>query len=148
MRENMSNEKNIEEAKSKMRRDNAIFLAIITLLGVAMIAGYWLGTDAKLITLTIIMFVAFSVVVVARMLMADRMISPGSLPDERTEKIEAHARSRAWYLTFLTLCLLIGLTALRIVEISTYIALIIIFFVMSYSWMAFKWYYGRKGDVE
>jgi hypothetical protein len=144
----MTSKGRIEEAKSKMHRDNAVFLVIITLLGAAMVAEYLLGVDARLMTVTIIMFVAFSVVMIARMLMADHMISPGNLPDERTEKVEAYARSRAWYLTFLTLCLLIGLTAFGIIDISTYVALIIIFFIMSYSWIGFRWYYNRRGDVE
>jgi uncharacterized membrane protein len=138
-----------EEFKKRTRRDNTLFLAILTLFGAATLVEYWLGIGGMVFTITVMMFVALAAFAIIRMVMADRMLKnlPEYVPDERTKKIDEYARSRSWQVTFSLVCLLVGLVAFRIMDLGTHISLIIIFLVMGYSWIIFKWYYGRKGDV-
>lgn len=146
----MSDKDRYEEFKKRMRRDNTIFLAILTLLGIAALIEYWLGIGGMIFTITAMMFVALAAFAIIRMVMADRMLKnlPEYVPDERTKKIDDYARSRSWQVSFGLVGLLVGLAAFRIMDLGTHFSLALIFLVMGYSWMAFKWYYGRKGDVE
>lgn len=146
----MSDKDRYEEFKKRMWRDNTIFLAILTLLGIAALIEYWLGIGGMIFTITAMMFVALAAFAIIRMVMADRMLKnlPEYVPDERTKKIDDYARSRSWQVSFGLVGLLVGLAAFRIMDLGTHFSLALIFLVMGYSWMAFKWYYGRKGDVE
>jgi len=146
----MSDEGRYDDIKRKMRRDNAIFIVILTLSGAAALVEYWLGIGGPVFAMIILFFVAFAVVAIFRMLMADRMLKkiPEYMPDERVMKIDTYARSLSWYVTFCLVCLLVGLTAFHIIDPGAYLTLILIFLVMGYSWLVFKWYYGRKGDVQ
>jgi cobalamin synthase len=146
----MSEKDRYEAARQRMRRDNMVFLAFVTLLGIAVIVEYWLGIGGAALTVTIIMLILLAAFAVIRFSMADRMLKrmPEYLQDERTRKIDYKARSLSWYMSFLLVCVLILLTAFHIVEISAYSVVALLFFVMLYSWIVFKWYYGRKGDVE
>lgn len=146
----MSDKDRYEEFKKRMRRDNTLFLAILTLFGAAALVEYWLGIGGMIFTITAMMFVALAAFAIIRMVMADRMLKnmPEYVPDERTKKIDDYARSRSWQVSFGLVGLLVGLAAFRIMDLGTHFSLALIFLVMGYSWLVFKWYYGRKGDVE
>ncbi len=146
----MSDRGRYEEFKKRIQRDNTLFLAILTLFGAAALFEYWLGIGGMVFTITAMMFAAFAAFAIIRIVLAERMARdlPKYVPDERTKKIDDYARSRSWQVTFCLICLLVGLAAFRILDLGTYLSLVLTFLVMSYSWLAFKWYYGRKGDVQ
>ncbi|HEY3422407.1 MAG TPA: hypothetical protein VGK13_04550 [Methanocellaceae archaeon] len=134
----------------KIHRDNSIFLGILTLLGVAAIAEYVIGTTGPVFGITILMFVLVGIIAVLRILMTDRRIQnmQNEVPDERTKKIDTYAQSKSWYVTFMLICVFVFLNTFRIIDLSVYEVLIVLFFATSWSWIAFRWYYGRKGDVS
>jgi len=146
----MSEKDRYEAARQRMRRDNMVFLLLITLLGAAVVVEYWLGIGGMALTVTILMLIVLAVFAVIRIAMADRMLKrmPEYVQDERTRKIDYKARSMSWYVSFILVCVLILLTAFDIIKISAYNVAGLLFVVMLYSWIAFRGYYGRKGDVE
>ncbi len=146
----MSGKNTYENAKKRMRRDNAIFLVLVTLAGIAAAAEYWLGIGGMAFTVTLMMLIVLAVFAVMRMVMADRMLKrmPEYMHDERTRKIDDRARSLSWYVSFLLVCVLIPVTAFHVVEISAYGVAALLFVAMLYSWIGFRWYYNRRGDVE
>lgn len=146
----MTEKSSYDEIRKRMRRDNFVMLLILVLLGIATAIEYVVVVSALMFTLTIMMFIAFAVIAVLRALMIDRMLKnlPEYVPDERTAKIESYARSGSWYVTFLVICILFGSIAFRFIVLSTTTAIGIILLTMVYSWIGYRWYYNRKGDVE
>ena len=140
---------NVEIQKS-MRRENAFFLAIFTLFGAAVIIEYWLGVDGLIFWWTIVMTVAVGAIAILRNLMVPRWLKnwPKYVQDERMKKINASASSRAFIVAQTIVVIIMLLALFKIVDLGTYPSLIIVYLAMIYSWLAFKWYYGRKGDVE
>lgn len=146
----MNEKDRYEAARQRMRRDNTIFLVLVTLLGLAVVVEYWLSIGGAALIVTIVMLIVLAAFAAIRISMADRMLKrmPEYVQDERTRKIDYKASSISWYVSFLLVCVLVLLTAFHIVEISAYNVAALLFFVMLYSLFVFRWYYGRKGDVE
>jgi hypothetical protein len=138
-----------EMVRAATRRYNAVFLALITLFGVAAVAEYLLNIGGMVFYLTVFMVVSIAAIAILRTLMAPVYVKNWReyVVDERVKKIDAHARASAWAVTLAIVVILLVLYFVHI-EIGTYFSLMIIFLATTYSWFAFKWYYGRKGDVE
>jgi len=146
----MSEKGRYDMLSKNIHRDNSIFLGILTLLGIAAFAEFMIGNTGSVFAITILMFVLVGIIAVLRILMTDRRIQTiqNEVPDERTRKIDTYAQSKSWYVTFMLICIFVFLNTFRIIELSVYEVLIILFIAMSWSWIAFKWYYGQKGDIE
>ncbi len=146
----MSDKGRHEEVMRGMRRDNTIFLALLTLFAAAALVEYWLGVGGMAFYLTIFMAAAIAVIAVLRMMMVPQWVKHWQdyVQDERIKKVDTHARSLAWYVTFFAVVALALLALFKIVDLGTYYSLMAIFLIMTYSMLAFKWFYGRKGDVD
>jgi hypothetical protein len=146
----MSDKDRYDEVMRGMRRDNIIFLALLTFLAAAALVEYWLGVGVMAFYLTVLMAVAIAVIAVLRMMMVPQWVKHWHdyVQDERIKKVDTHARSLAWSVTFFAVVALALLAQFRIMDLGTYYSLMAIFLIMTYSMLAFKWYYGRKGDVE
>ena len=138
-----------EKISKGMRRDNTLFLGLVTLLVIAAIVEYWLHIGGMVFYLTVFMIVPVVAIATLRMLMVPAWVKnwPEYVLDERVKRIDVNARAGAWFATFLVVIALIVLNIIKI-DIGTYYSLMIVFFTAVYSWIAFKWYYGRKGDVS
>ena len=139
-----------EQIRRGMGRDNSVWLALITIFGIAAIVEYMLGIRGLILWWTVLMALAIAVLAVLRMMMAPRWAKewPEHLQDERVKKIDTYARSRAWFITYFIVVVILLLSEFRIVDLGTYVWMMILFLAMTYSWIFFRWYYNRKGDVE
>lgn len=139
-----------EKISKGLRRDNTLFLGLITLLVIAAIVEYWLHIGGMAFYLTVFMVVPIVAIAILRMLMVPVWVKnwPEYVPDERVKRIDVHARAGAFYIAFFALIILSTLTLLKILDLGSYNSLLVTWLVMGYSWFTLRWYYGRKGDIE
>ncbi|MBN2101289.1 MAG: hypothetical protein JW716_00265 [Candidatus Aenigmarchaeota archaeon] len=67
--------------------------------------------------------------------------------DERTVKLGAYGTAWSWMLTFVFVALLYWADYTKLVTMPAGAALGLVFFFMTVTMIAFRWYYLRKGDV-
>ena len=67
--------------------------------------------------------------------------------DERTIKLGAYGTSWSWMLTFIFVALLYWGDYVKLIQIPASAALGLVFFFMTVTMIAFRWYYLRKGDI-
>lgn len=146
----MIEKKRSEEIRKAMRKENAIFLALITLFGAAVLVEYCMGVGGFIFWWTVAMIIFIAALGILRNLMVPHWVENWTkyVQDERMKKIDLYARAGSWIVTFLLTVTIALLAGFEIFDVGTYFSVIFISLVMGYSWMAFKWYYGRKGDVE
>ena len=68
--------------------------------------------------------------------------------DERTKKLGAYAATYSWLITLVLIAVLFGVDYFNIFKLTVTQALGTTLFVMVLSMNVFRWYFGRKGDVE
>lgn len=68
--------------------------------------------------------------------------------DERTKKLGAYAATYSWLLTLVLIAVLFWVDYFSIFKLTVTQALGTTLFVMVLSMNVFRWYFGRKGDVE
>jgi len=70
------------------------------------------------------------------------------MKDERTERIGAYAASYSWFATFLGVAVLYWLDYLGYAKMPGGVALAIVFALMAFTIVFFRWFFSRKGDVK
>ena len=68
--------------------------------------------------------------------------------DERTKKIGAYAASYSWFATFIAVAALYWLDYLGYAKMPGGVALAMVFALMAFTIVFFRWFFSRKGDVE
>ncbi|MCD1294375.1 hypothetical protein CUJ83_05100 [Methanocella sp. CWC-04] len=68
--------------------------------------------------------------------------------DERTKRISSTAMSYSWFITFISICILVWADYFGIISLTGMQALMIVMIMMSVLIIVFKWYFGMKGDFE
>lgn len=130
----------------RARRDTFIFLALLSAGTLVLVAEFFLNIRG------VVMFATFMLILglmaLARVLLSNRWPVRQTGEDERIRRIDAHSRARAWSITFLVVAVIgLGMT-FDVFQISGLLVAWIVFMVMTYTWMIFRFYYSRKGDVE
>jgi hypothetical protein len=127
------------------KRTKAWWLFVkVAVLTALMLAVLWRGVNTVSVSAVISMIIAAIVIGFLRWKRAAEV--PES--DERTKKLGAYAATYSWLFTLVLIAVLFWVDYFSIVTLTVTQALGTTLFVMVLSMNVFRWYFGKKGDVN
>ncbi len=112
---------------------------ILLLLGFFYTAAEMAGKEISLIFIT-----AGATMIIVAMFRYNKL-GAGVIQDERTRQISMKGISYSWFVTFLTLNILIWVEYLQLAELTLFQGLGIMLFVMIISANVYKYIFGKRG---
>jgi len=119
-------------------------LAKVAMLAALLLLVLWSGVNTVSVSAAISMLIA--VIVVGFVRWKRTADVPGS--DERTKKLGTYAATYSWLLTLVLIAVLFWVDYFSIFKLTVTQTLGTTLFVMVLSMNVFRWYFGKKGDVE
>jgi len=124
-------------------KDEIKWMVLRLLLVIVMLVMLlWQGIDD--ISMSIAFFILAFVVVLT---LFRRKHPEAYQKDERTIKLGAYGTSWSWMLTFVFVAVLYWGDYIGIFDMPASTVLGLVFFFMTVTMIAFRWYYLRKGDI-
>ena len=116
----------------------------VAVLATLMLAVLWQGVN------TVSVSAVISIIIAAIIVGFVRLKRTADVPesDERTKKLGAYAATYSWLLTLVLIALLFWVDYFNLFKLTVTQALGTTLFVMVLSMNVFRWYFGKRGDVE
>ncbi|MBN2251362.1 MAG: hypothetical protein JW724_04740 [Candidatus Altiarchaeota archaeon] len=112
-------------------------------LVIVMLALLYLAGPDKAVSVGWSVMVVFLLLIYLRRKYPDRYQK-----DERITRIGAYAASYSWFATFLIVSLLYWMDYLGYLKMTGAVALSIVFALMAFTIIFFRWFFSLKGDVQ
>jgi uncharacterized membrane protein len=133
-----------EEEKMKKSMKAWWLLAKVAVLAALLLLVLWSGVNTVSVSAVISMLIAIIVVGFLRWKRTAEVLES----DERTKKLGAYAATYSWLFTLVLIAVLFWVDYFTVVKMTVAQVLGITLFVMVLSMNVFRWYFGKKGDVE